>query len=207
MSNFIISIIGNKIFSEIINEIKLFSKFKIKYYDNIDLCIEDNTKENKLFIFFNNSFNKKKINDLPSIVITENSEQEKKIFTGSQEKLKMPLRILDFEKKIISLIAKYEFKKNSLISLGDYIVDKNERKIKKNKLELQLSEKEIDFLVLFSNENRPINRNLVLKKVWKYSEESETHTVETHIHRLRKKILEKFGDTNFIKNNSEGYYI
>jgi len=207
MSNFIISIIGNKIFSEIINEIKLFSKFKIKYYDNIDLCIEDNTKENKLFIFFNNSFNKKKINDLPSIVITENSEQEKKIFTGSQEKLKMPLRILDFEKKIISLIAKYEFKKNSLISLGDYIVDKNERKIKKNKLELQLSEKEIDFLVLFSKENRPINRNLVLKKVWKYSEESETHTVETHIHRLRKKILEKFGDTNFIKNNSEGYYI
>ena len=97
--------------------------------------------------------------------------------------------------------------KASLISLGDYIVDKNERKIKKNKLELQLSEKEIDFLVLFSNENRPINRNLVLKKVWKYSEESETHTVETHIHRLRKKILEKFGDTNFIKNNSEGYYI
>ena len=207
MSNFIISIIGNKIFSEIINEMKLFSKFKIKYYENIDLCIEDNTKENKLFIFFNNSFNKKKINDLPSIVITENSEQEKKIFTGSQEKLKMPLRILDFEKKIISLIAKYEFKKNSLISLGDYIVDKNERKIKKNKLELQLSEKEIDFLVLFSKENRPINRNLVLKKVWKYSEESETHTVETHIHRLRKKILEKFGDTNFIKNNSEGYYI
>ena len=100
----------------------------------------------------------------------------------------MPLRILDFEKKIISLIAKYEFKKNSLISLGDYIVDKNERKIKKNKLELQLSEKEIDFLVLFSKENRPINRNLVLKKVWKYSEESETHKVETHIHRLRKKI-------------------
>ena len=207
MSDFIISIIGNKIFSEIINEIKLFSKFKIKYYENIDLCIEDNTKENKLFVFFNNSFNKKKINDLPSIVITENSKKDKKIFTGVQERLKMPFRILDFEKKIISLIAKYEFKKNSLINLGDYIVDKNERKIKKNNLELQLSEKEIEFLVLFSEESRPINRNLVLKKVWKYSEESETHTVETHIHRLRKKILEKFGDNNFIKNNNEGYYI
>ena len=207
MSDFIISIIGNKIFSEIINEIKLFSKFKIKYYENIDLCIEDNTKENKLFVFFNNSFNKKKINDLPSIVITENSKKDKKIFTGVQERLKMPFRILDFEKKIISLIAKYEFKKNSLINLGDYIVDKNERKIKKNNLELQLSEKEIEFLVLFSEENRPVNRNLVLKKVWKYSEESETHTVETHIHRLRKKILEKFGDNNFIKNNNEGYYI
>ena len=47
----------------------------------------------------------------------------------------------------------------------------------------------------------------VLEKVWKYSSETETHTVETHIHRLRKKILEKFGDDNFIKNNNEGYYI
>ena len=207
MDNFTISIYRNKILLEIINEMKSFSKFKIKYYENIDLCIEDNTKENKLFVFFNNSFNKKKINDLPSIVITENLKKEKKIFTGAQERLKMPFRILDFEKKIISLIAKYEFKKNSLINLGDYIVDKNERKIKKNNLELQLSEKEIEFLVLFSEENRPINRNLVLKKVWKYSEESETHTVETNIHILRKKILEKFGDTNFIKNNNEGYYI
>ena len=119
----------------------------------------------------------------------------------------MPFKILDFEKKIISVLAKYEFKRNSLILLSGYTIDKNERKIKKNNLELQLSEKEIDFLILFSKSNNPINRNLVLKKVWKYSDESETHTVETHIHRLRKKILEKFGDKNFIKNNEKGYYI
>ena len=48
---------------------------------------------------------------------------------------------------------------------------------------------------------------MVLKSVWKYSEASETHTVETHIHRLRKKILEIFNDNNFIKNNNNGYYI
>ena len=207
MSNFIISIIGNKIFSEIISEIKLFSKFNIKYYENIDLCIQDSTRENKLFVFFKNSFDKKKISDLPYILITKTSKEEKDLFTSFQDRLKIPFRILDFEKKIISLIAKYEFKKNSLINLGYYIVDKNERKIKRDNIELQLSEKEIDFLVLFSKANRPINRNLVLKKVWKYSEKSETHTVETHIHRLRKKILKKFGDTNFIKNNNEGYYI
>ena len=207
MSNFIISIIGNKIFSEIISEIKLFSKFNIKYYEDIDLCIQDNTRENKLFVFFKNSFDKKKISDLPYILITKTSKEEKELFTSFQDRLKIPFRIMDFEKKIISLIAKYEFKKNSLINLGYYIIDKNERKIKRDNIELQLSEKEIDFLVLFSKANRPINRNLVLKKVWKYSEKSETHTVETHIHRLRKKILKKFGDTNFIKNNNEGYYI
>ena len=119
----------------------------------------------------------------------------------------MPFKILDFKKKIISLIAKNEFKKNSLIHLGDYIIDKNERKIKKNNSELQLSEKEVDFLILFAESKNPIKRNLVLKSVWKYSEKSETHTVETHVHRLRKKILKKFGDNNFIKNNNKGYYI
>ena len=119
----------------------------------------------------------------------------------------MPFTILEFEKKVISLISKNEFKKNSLIQLEDYIIDKNERKIKKDDLELQLSEKEINFLILFSKSKEPVSRNLVLKNVWNYSLETETHTVETHIHRLRKKILEKFGDDNFIKNNNKGYYI
>ena len=123
------------------------------------------------------------------------------------EKLQMPFSILEFEKKIVSLIAKNQFKKNSLINLRGYVIDKNERKIKKNNLELQLSEKEISFLILFSESKEPISRSFVLKNVWHYSEETETHTVETHIHRLRKKILEKFGDENFIKNNNEGYYI
>jgi len=119
----------------------------------------------------------------------------------------MPFAILDFKKKIINAFAKNEFKKNSLIYLNNYIIDKNERKIKKNNLELQLSEKEISFLILFSKNKEPISRSLVLKNVWNYSPESETHTVETHIHRLRKKILEKFDDNNFIKNNNKGYYI
>ena len=86
-----------------------------------------------------------------------------------RDQLNMPFSILEFEKKIISLIAKNEFKKNSLIQLKDYIIDKNERKIKKNDLELQLSEKEINFLILFSKSKEPISRNLVLKNVWNYS--------------------------------------
>jgi len=140
-------------------------------------------------------------------LVTESSKSLNKSTDFLQEQLKMPFSIIDFKKKVISLIAKNEFKKNSLINLRGYIIDKNERKIKKNNLELQLSEKEVNFLVLFAERKKPINRNLVLKNVWKYSQESETHTVETHIHRLRKKILEKFGDSHFIKNNNKGYYI
>jgi len=207
MSNFNISILSNKIFSEIVREIKLFSKYEIKYYPDIDLWIKDSKKENQIVVHFENFSNKDKINNFPSILITKSSEKIKESSLSSEEVLKMPFKILDFEKKIISVLAKHEFKRNSLILLSGYTIDKNERKIKKNNLELELSEKEIDFLILFSKSSNPINRNLVLKKVWKYSDESETHTVETHIHRLRKKILEKFGDKNFIKNNEKGYYI
>ena len=212
MSNSTISIFGNKIFLEIINEIKLFSKFKINYYEDLDLCIKDAEKQNLLVIFFVSKkdisfFSKSRINNFPSILITESSTLKNMFSYELRDQLNMPFSILEFEKKVIALIAKNEFKKNSLIQLKDYIIDKNERKIKKNDLELQLSEKEINFLILFSKSKEPISRNLVLTNVWKYSLESETHTVETHIHRLRKKILKKFGDNNFIKNNNKGYYI
>ena len=207
MSNFTRSVFNNKIFFQIIKEIKLFSKFRIKHYEDIDLCMQDAKKGNQVVVFFDNSLNKSKTNNFPSIIVTESSKLINKSFGILQEQLKMPFSILDFKKKIISLIAKNEFKKNSLIRLSDYIIDKNERKIKKNNLELQLSEKEVNFLILFSKNKDPINRNLFLKNVWKYSEDSETHTVETHIHRLRKKILDKFGDNDFIKNNNMGYYI
>ena len=212
MSNFTISIFGNKILLEIINELKIFSKYKVNHFENLNSYQKGTQKINHLNIFlidkFNNDFlNKIELNSFPSILITK-SLISKNIFNAEFiEQLSMPFHILELEKKIISLISKYKFKQNSVIKLNDYTIDKNERKIKKNDLELPLSEREINFLIMFSKNKKPISRNLVLKNVWNYSLETETHTVETHIHRLRKKILEKFGDNNFIKNNNKGYYI
>ena len=212
MTNLTISIFGNKIFSEILNEMKLFSNYKIKYYEDFNLCVNDAEKKNQLTVFFapesnKNFFNEIKKNHFPLIFVGELSVSKKLLLSETDDQLNMPFTILDFKKKVITVIAKNEFKKNSLINLSGYIIDKNERKIKKNNLELQLSEKEINFLILFSKNKESISRSLVLKKVWNYSSESETHTVETHIHRLRKKILEKFGDKNFIKYTNKGYYI
>ena len=212
MSCSTISIFGNKIFLEILNEIKLFSSYKIKYYDDINLCIKESEKNNQLIVFFVSKENKNFVSEIkekivPFILVSEPFLLKNVVIDEPEIKLNMPFTILDFKKKIVTVLAKNEFKKNSLISLNDYIVDKNERKIKKNNIELQLSEKEISFLILFSESQEPVSRNLVLKKVWNYSSESETHTVETHIHRLRKKILKKFDDNNFIKNNNKGYYI
>ena len=212
MTNVTISIFGNKIFSEILNEMRLFSGYKIKYYEDLNLCVDDAKKKNYLVIFFvsgldKNFYNEIKKNNFPLIFVNESSYVKNILSDELNDQLNMPFAILDFKKKIINAFAKNEFKKNSLIYLNNYIIDKNERKIKKNNLELQLSEKEISFLILFSKNKEPISRSLVLKNVWNYSSKSETHTVETHIHRLRKKFLEKFKDSNFIKNNDKGYYI
>jgi len=145
--------------------------------------------------------------DFPLIVITNSSIPKNILLCDLVEQLSIPFSVLNLEKKIVSLLARYKFKKSSLINLQGYTIDKNERKIKKDDLELQLTEKEVNFLILFSKNNKPLSRNFVLKNVWNYSLKSETHTIETHIHRLRKKIFQKFNDDNFIKNNNKGYYI
>ena len=209
MYNATISIFGNKIFLDILKEIKIFNKFKFKYCENIDFITKDDQNHNHLLIFFLNSKSKKQIlnNDVPTILIGKSSISKKILSNELYEQMNIPFSILELKKKIIYLLARSEFKRNSLIHLNGYVIDKNERKIKKDNTELQLSEKEINFLILFTKTNEPITKNLVLKNVWKYSSTTETHTVETHIHRLRKKILEKFNDNNFIKNNNNGYYI
>ena len=212
MDKLIISIFGNKIFFEIIDEINLFSKFKLKFYDNLDLCTKDATKHNQLTIFFITETNKeylKKIenNNFPLIIITKSQIPQNILSSDFFEQLNIPFRILDLKKKIVLLLARSKFRKRSLINLSGYIIDKNERKIKKNNLVLQLTEKEINFLILFSQNDQPLSKNFILQNVWHYSAKSDTHTVETHIHRLRKKFSKKFGDDNFIKNNDKGYYI
>ena len=60
---------------------------------------------------------------------------------------------------------------------------------------------------LLFNEKKYFSKNLILQKIWKYSNNADTHTVETHIYRLRKKINDKFGDDNFILNSDKGYNI
>ena len=70
---------------------------------------------------------------------------------------------------------------------------------------LNLTEKEINLLELLNQEKKPISKKIILNQIWKYSVDADTHTVETHIYRLRKKILDKFNDENFIKIVKGGY--
>ena len=57
------------------------------------------------------------------------------------------------------------------------------------------------------NSKKPISKDNILSSVWNYSADADTHTVETHIYRLRKKVTDKFMDEKFILNNKDGYYL
>jgi len=123
------------------------------------------------------------------------------------EKIDLPITINEFNKKIIEANTKKKFSLNSSINIKNYILDKNEKKLKKDKLFIVVTEKEIQLLELLFNNKEPIKKKSILEKVWKYASDADTHTVETHIYRLRKKITNKFKDDNFIVNTKDGYLI
>ena len=88
-----------------------------------------------------------------------------------------------------------------------YLNDKNERILKKGDKTLKITEKEIDFLCNLKNSKSPLSKKYILEKIWFYSPGTETHTIETHIYRLRKKILKIFNDNEFIISEKNGYKI
>ena len=105
------------------------------------------------------------------------------------------------------VILELRFNQNSSVKIKEYLIDKNEKKLNKKNLTVTVTEKEIELIELLFNEKKPISKNNLLKQIWKYSENADTHTVETHIYRLRKKIISKFNDENFIINSKTGYSI
>ncbi len=87
------------------------------------------------------------------------------------------------------------------------MLNKNEKKLSKSSNFIILTEKEVQLLELFLNSKKPLSKDVILSSVWNYSSDADTHTVETHIYRLRKKINEKFMDQKFILNNKNGYFL
>ena len=93
------------------------------------------------------------------------------------------------------------------IKIKDYILDRNERLLKKGQKTLKVTEKEINFICTLKNSKSPLSKKYILEKIWLYSPGTETHTIETHIYRLRQKVKEMFGDQTFIKNIKSGYIL
>ena len=104
-------------------------------------------------------------------------------------------------------LLKQKYNNQSEIILKKYKIDLNSRKIFIEEKFLKLTEKEIEIILYLNNHTEPKNIQSLQKEVWGYISDLETHTVETHIYRLRKKIKEYFNDENFIVSSKSGYYL
>ena len=117
-----------------------------------------------------------------------------------------PLRLNKLIELINVHLIKLKFNYQSKIIIKDYELNLNSKFFSKDNIILKLTEKEIQ-IILYLSENKKKNQVLDLQKnIWSYSSDMETHTVETHIYRLRKKICDKFNDENFILSHKNGYF-
>ena len=133
---------------------------------------------------------------------------EKKI-EGVKNSLILDNLPIKFEKLIEIINIKFlknKFLDQSHIKIGEYNLDLNSRKISFGNKSLNLTERETN-LIIFIKDKKNVTVKELQKKVWDYSPDLDTHTVETHIYRLRKKMKETFGNESFILNTSKGYSI
>ena len=192
-----IHIIGCEALYNILNEIKNFISFDIKNYTNKDDFFQDLNKNNILAestivtnsIEYFNSVNKNL--DKRNILVFED----------------FPIQISIIIDQINIQLIKQRYDFQSKINIKNYNLNLNSRKISKNEKDLKLTEREIDIILFLNKQKEPKTIEVLQKEIWHYSSDLETHTVETHIYRLRKKIKDQFNDENFIQSHKEGYSI
>ena len=170
----------------IFEELNLNLNFKIIPVDNENSLHESIKNQNNYLIISN-----KKYLDFSHQFVLEN----------------MPINIFKLVEKINIEFLKRKFNSQSEMKVKNYIIDLNSREMLINNIKLKLTEKEINTITYLSKSNKPVSIDELQEKVWSYQSEIETHTVETHIYRLRKKILNTFGDNEFIMSKKNGYQI
>tara|TARA_B100000579_G_scaffold284163_1_gene235493 strand:- start:281 stop:919 length:639 start_codon:yes stop_codon:yes gene_type:complete len=172
---------------------------KIEEHHNYDgVLVHENILKDRIALKF-----LEKVNSIKILI----SKSEKSPDSTYDAKIALPVDINELNKKVIELNTRKKFSHNSSINIKNYILDKNEKKLRKGKSFIVVTEKEIQLLELLFNKKKPIKKDLILEKVWNYASDADTHTVETHIYRLRKKIINRFKDDNFLINTKDGYII
>jgi len=173
----------NKFLFDLLDEISENINFKIIHIENLDINFND----------FSNY-----------IVITE-----KKLFDTKNQLVldNLPLKISNLIEKINIAFLKQEYNFKSNIRIGKYELNLNSRILSLDKKKLDLTEMEANVILFLNKSEKPSSVKKLQKNVWRHVPDLETHTVETHIYRLRKKIKDKFEDENFIKSLKDGYQI
>lgn len=211
MNNLNLNIFGSRIFFNLLNELD-FQDYIINFEEN--LLIKNKKNSTAIRIVFPEKLTLVQCKSLikeniPSIFLLGNKD----FFKRSNLKLlefhlclNLPIDIFSLKELLKILVTKYNFFKKSKILIKEYEIDSNQRIISKNNISAKLTEKELK-LILIISENKSLKKIDLLKKVWNYKSGIETHALETHLHRLRKKIHDIFGDSNFINEKNSFYYL
>ena len=170
----------------ILEELSLDLNFKISFVNN-ESSLNNELKNNNNYLILSN----KKYPNIRNQIVLENT----------------PINIFKFIEKINIEFLKLKFNSQSRVKVKNYIIDLNSREILVNNTKLKLTEKEINTITYLSKSKKPVDIDELQEKVWSYHSDIETHTVETHIYRLRKKILKTFDDNEFIVSKKNGYQI
>jgi len=208
VNNIDLNILGSNTFSNLLKELEFINilNFKKIVFNNkknfiVKVLFPENlkVKDVKEYLSENN----------PIILFLNNKDYLKKnnlILLNFHVVLQLPIEIFSFREILNILLTKYNFFQKSRIIINNYEIDSNQRTIKKNNIEVKLTEKELE-LILTLNNNNGLDKSFLLKDVWKHSLDLDTHVFETHLHRLRKKIYNTFKDKNFITEKNSLYYL
>ena len=197
MSKQVVNFVQLTVLHNILNEIKNLLSFDVQNYPSEEEFLKDLNKNNSLgksTIITNSNvkFKAASVNiDKRNILVFDN----------------FPIQLNKLIDKINIQLIKQKYDYQSKIRIKDYNLNFNSRIISKNSNELKLTEREIDIILFLKNQTEPKTIDILQKEIWHYSSDLETHTVETHIYRLRKKIKDQFNDQNFILSYKDGYSI
>ena len=184
------------------NQILIIYKFIELYHIFEELSLDLNFTIT--FVENEKSLNKKVENLNNYLIISK----KKNLNIGNQFVLdNTPINIFKLVEKINIEFLKIQFNSQSEVKVNNYIINLNSREMLANNIKLKLTEKEINTITYLSKSAKPVSIDELQEKVWSYQPDIETHTVETHIYRLRKKIFDIFKNESFIVSNKNGYII
>ena len=178
--------------------------FKLKIFYNVLKELESSINFNVFEALNENQLNELKNKKDNYIIITKQKNQN---LSRSLNLVKFPIKIFKFIELVNIHFLKNQYQDKSEINLGKYTINTNSRELKLESVVLKLTEKEIKIINYLSKLNKPANIDELQLEVWGYHSKLDTHTVETHIYRLRKKILKNFNNEDFIISKKDGYKI
>tara|TARA_B100001027_G_scaffold40512_1_gene25705 strand:- start:111 stop:701 length:591 start_codon:yes stop_codon:yes gene_type:complete len=183
-------------FYDIISELKEHIGYEISKFDNKEIFLDKHKSkgisiENSILVVHEKEYN----------FFVKNVNEDQII------KFKPPVNIFTFIENLNVKFIQKKYHDQSNVNVKDFSLNINSRELKKDKLTLKLTERETDMILYLNDSKKPVNVETLEKEIWQHSSDLETHTVETHIYRLRKKIKTQFGNDDLIKSDKDGYII